>query len=104
MSDFSVSEVQILPVKPKDGLLAFVSFILNDYLFVGNVALYSRPDGSGFRLLFPSKTLPNGKIITIVHPITKELGEAIHLAVTKKFEDLIGKSGDKFNERASQKK
>jgi len=92
MVKLKICEIQILPVKPRDGLLAFASFVLNDSIFVSSVALYSRPDGSGYRLVYPQKTLPNGKVLNVVNPISREAGETIQRAIETKFLELVGKT------------
>ena len=56
-----LTEIQIVPVKPKDGLIAFVSFVINDSFFVGDVAIYSRLNQESYRLVYPIKTLFNLK-------------------------------------------
>ena len=91
----TISEVSILPVKPQNGLLGFVSFVLNHAFFVGNVAIYSRPDGSSIRLVFPTKVLPNGKEISVIHPITQDCYNLIAEAVTKALADLAKKVANK---------
>ena len=85
-----ISEVEVLPVKPKDGLLGFVSFLVDGWLFVGDVAVRSRLDG-GIRLVFPVRTLPNGKSISVVHPITREAGQLIEQVVVRKLTELADK-------------
>jgi len=87
-----VSEVQIVPVKPAGGLVAFASCVLNGQLYVGDIAVHTRPDGSGFRLVYPAKILPNGKTINVVHPITSEAGEAIRKAIVAEFQRLMEKA------------
>ncbi len=46
-----VSEVTVIPVKPKFGLIAFASFVLFESFYVTGVAVYTRPMG-GIRLVF----------------------------------------------------
>jgi len=49
MSDLYISEIQIIPVKPKDGLVAFSSCVINNFLYIGNIGIYtslSNPAGS----------------------------------------------------------
>ena len=75
-----VSEISIVPVKPRDGLVAFASFVVDRKLYVGSVAVFTRLDGRGIRLVYPSKNQ-----IQCVHPISKEVGEIINEAVEKKF-------------------
>lgn len=81
-----------MPVKPAGGLVAFASCVLNGQLFVGDIAIHTRPDGSDFRLVYPAKTLPNGKTINVVHPITAQAGETIRKAIVAEFQRLMEKS------------
>jgi len=92
METIKISEIEIFPVKPQSGLVAFTSCIINDSLYIGNIALYTSPSKpGGFRLVYPSKTLPNGKEINCVHPINKEAGELISKAIIGKFKGIISK-------------
>ena len=84
-----LSEIQIVPTKPKNGLVAFVSFVLNNQFFVGDIAVYTKIEGTGFRLVYPNKILFNGLKINCFKPITKDAGEAIELAVMTHFENLM---------------
>ena len=85
----SISEVDIIPVKPRNGLIAFASCVVNGQLYLGNIAIHTRLDGSGYRLVFPVKVLPNGKEIQCVHPVTREAGELLLQAIVEKLEALI---------------
>lgn len=87
-----IDSVEIFPVKPLRGLIAFTSFIANDSLYIGNVGLHTRPDGSDFRLVFPTVTLPNGKVISCVHPITKDASAVIKREVVDAYQKLTQKT------------
>ena len=87
--DIKLTEIQIVPTKPKNGLVAFVSFVLNNQFFVGDIAIYTKIEGVGFRLVYPAKTLFNGLKINCFKPITKGAGEAIEQAVMAHFENLM---------------
>ena len=76
-----ISEVDILPVKPHKGLVAFGSCVVNQQLYLGNIAVHASPDGLSFRLVYPAKVLPNGKLINIFHPINKAAAESIRIAI-----------------------
>jgi len=86
-----LSEIQIVPVKPNNGLVAFVSFVINDSFFVGDVAIYSRIDQHGYRLVYPAKTLFNGLKINCFKPINKPVADEIERQVLADFEKLIEK-------------
>ena len=83
-----ISEIQILPVKPQDGLVAFASCLFEESLALNSIAIYTRLDGSGYRLVYPNKILANGKEISLFYPINKEIGEALEEAIISKFEEL----------------
>lgn len=53
MNEIVISEIQIIPVKPKNGLIGFASCVVNNQLYLGSIAIYTRPDGSGYRLVYP---------------------------------------------------
>lgn len=82
-----ITEIQIIPVKPNNGLIAFCSFILFESLYCSSIAIYSRPDGS-YRLVYPTKKL-SSKDISLFYPINKEFGDSILREVIQKFEDVM---------------
>ncbi len=89
MCNIELSEIQIIPIKPYNGLVAFCSFVVNGFLFVGDVAIYNSPGRpEGFRLVFPDKVLRTGKKINVVHPITREAGDLITKTVVKRYREL----------------
>jgi len=92
MNELFISEIQIIPIKPRDGLVAFASCVINDSFYIGNIAIYSSPaNPETYRLVYPVKVLPNGKEINCVHPINKEAGETIAKYIIEKFKELISK-------------
>jgi stage V sporulation protein G len=85
----TISEIQFIPSKPKDGLIGFCSFVLNAGFYVSSVAVYTRLMG-GYRLVFPSKKVGSYEQ-TVCYPISKELGKIIEEKVTKKIEEVMRK-------------
>jgi stage V sporulation protein G len=83
-----ISEIQIIPIKPKEGLIGFASFVLDEKYYVSSVAIYTRLDGSGYRLVYPTKKVGE-KNINIFHPINREAADAIEEAVVKKVNGLF---------------
>jgi len=84
-----VSEIQLVPCKPNNGLVGFCSFILDGSFYCGDISIYSRLDGSGFRLVYPCKILKNGIRIQVFHPISREAASSIEKPVLDAFERLI---------------
>ena len=91
MQDVVVSEVQIIPVKPKGGLVAFASCVINGQFYVGDIAIYTRPNGQDYRLVYPCKVLPNGKRINCFHPINRNAGETLRRQIVKRFLEISSK-------------
>jgi DNA-binding cell septation regulator SpoVG len=82
-----ISEIEIIAVKPQNGLVAFASFVINNAVYCGSVGVMSRPNGD-YRLLYPTKVVA-GRQLDVFHPISKETGQQIHDAVITKFEDVV---------------
>jgi len=80
--------VEIYPIRPKDGLVAFASCLFEGKLSLNSIAIYTRPDGFGYRLVYPAKILPNGKQINTFYPIDRETASLIDKAVINKYEEL----------------
>jgi len=90
MNDATITELQILPVKPHNGLVAFISFVLNNQIYLGNIGLYTSPSTpEGYRLVYPSKRLRNGTQVSYFHPINKETGQVIQSRVVEVYEKLV---------------
>jgi len=86
-----ISEISIFPVTPKDGVIAFISFTLNNQLRIQDCALLTRPSG-GYRLSYPIKKLANGKTVNSVFPIDKKLAQKIEEIILINFEDFLLKN------------
>jgi len=82
MTQVYITEIQIIPVKPKDGLVGFASFVYNDSFYMGSIGIYTRLEG-GYRLTYPTKTNFN-----LFYPIKKDVADVIEKEVIKKFEEV----------------
>ena len=91
-----ITEVQVVSIKPKDGLLGFASLVLDDCLYIGSIGIHSKLDGNGYRLTYPTK-LVGDRNINIYHPINKQLSKLIEEAVFNKFKDVMTKFNDRYN-------
>lgn len=90
-----ISEVQITPVKPKDGLVAFASFVFGNCLYCGSVGIFTRPNG-GYRLVYPTK-LVAGRQLDMYHPISGTAGRSIEEAVITKFEEVVSNDRNRYD-------
>lgn len=89
-----ISEVQIIPIKPQNGLVAFASFVIDEAIYCSSVGIMTRPNGE-YRLLYPTKKIL-GRDISIYYPISKEVGQTIHEAVITKYEDVMKVKDDRY--------
>lgn len=84
-----LSEIQIIPIKPQDGLVAFASLVLDENLYLGSIGIMTRPNG-GYRLVYPTKKVAD-RNLNIFYPISREFALAVEQEVVKQFEDVMKK-------------
>lgn len=77
-----VSEINFIPIRPRDGLIGFASFIFQGSIYLGNIAVHTRPNG-GIRLVYPRT-----KGVNIYYPLNKELGKSLEMAIEMKCDSL----------------
>ena len=86
----NITEVNISLVKPKEGMIAFASVVLEGQLLLGSIAVHRKLSG-GFRLTYPTKKIGEENS-HVFHPIHRELGHAIEQAVFNKLKEVTGGS------------
>jgi len=84
----TITEVNITPIKPQSGLVAFASIVLDGCLFLGSIGVYARLDGTGYRLTYPTKKIGETNL-NIYHPVNKLLAKDIEKAILDKAETLF---------------
>jgi len=82
-----LSEIQIIPIKPQNGLVAFASFVLDENLYLGSIGIMTRPNG-GYRLVYPTKKVAE-RNLNIFYPINKDIAQLIENEVVRQFEDVM---------------
>jgi len=85
-----IKEVQIIPVKPTEGIVGFASFVFNNSLYLGSIAIVTRPEG-GFRLLYPTKKV-GGSSLNVFHPVNRKVGDYIEQIVLEKYQEVMTKA------------
>src|SRR3990167_5445294 len=91
-----LSEIQIIPIKPQNGLVAFVSFVLDESLYLGSIGIVTRLNG-GYRLVYPTKKVAE-KNLNIFYPINKEFAQLVENEVVRRFEEVMKDQNDRHNQ------
>lgn len=87
-----ITEVEISPIKPKNGLIAMATCLVDGKIFIGSIGLNTKMNGE-YRLTYPNRKFGEGAI-DIYHPISKECGDAIKKAIVDKYERLLNQMYD----------
>jgi DNA-binding cell septation regulator SpoVG len=82
-----ISEIEIVPLKPNNGLVGIASLVYDNSLYLGSIGIITRPQG-GYRLSYPTR--PGTKIsFNIFYPINSTIAEEIEQAVIARFEEVV---------------
>lgn len=77
-----VSEVNITPVKPNNGLVGIASVVIDENIYLNSIAIYTKLDGS-YRLLYPTKIVGSNSL-GLFYPINRTASKVIEEAVFKR--------------------
>ena len=81
-----ISEIQITPIKPINGLVGFAGFVLDGAFYLGSIGIFTRPQG-GYRLTYPTKS--NGiNNLNVFYPINKQIAVLVEKSVLSEFEKV----------------
>lgn len=83
-----IKEIQIIPVKPNNGLVAFASLIYDENLYLGSIGIIKKRFSEGYRILYPTKKLGE-RSINIFHPINRVISEELEKAILKKAKEIL---------------
>ena len=83
-----ITEIQIIPIKPQNGLVGFASVVLNNDFYLGSIGIHKKIDGSGYRITYPTKKIGD-KNINIYHPINAKASKIIEEAIISKAEQIL---------------
>jgi len=66
-----VTKIKIRKLIPVKGHIGFVSCVIDDWLYIGNIAIFTRLNSDKIRLVFPEKKVGDKKI-SIFYPLTNK--------------------------------
>ena len=82
-----ISEIEIIPIKPHNGLVGFASLVFDNCFYLGSIGIITRPQG-GYRLTYPTRQGSN-VAFNVFYPINKLIAEEIEQAVISRFEEIV---------------
>jgi DNA-binding cell septation regulator SpoVG len=95
-----VSEVNITPVKPNNGLVGIASVVIDGNIYLNSIAVYMKLDGT-YRLLYPTKIVGSNSL-GLFYPINRIASKAIEDAVLKRCIEVF--EGRNEDDRHNQNK
>jgi len=75
-----ITKLNIKKITPDKGLIGFCSFIIDNSLFLGNIAIFTNKNREGYRLIFPEKKV-NDDSIKIFYPLNTDFYFKLEKAV-----------------------
>jgi DNA-binding cell septation regulator SpoVG len=85
----SITKVELLPIKPQNGLIAFASIEIDNQFYISSIGVHKRRDGTGYRITYPTRKVGEQNV-AIFHPTTLSLSKEIEKAICHKAEKVIG--------------
>jgi len=83
-----ISKIKIKKLIPNKGHIGFVSCVIDDWLYVGNIAIFSRLNNpENIRLVFPEKKIGDKKI-SIFYPLTTEAYFQLEKTILECFKNI----------------
>lgn len=95
----NLTEINIVPIKPTNGLVGFASFVLDGNLYLGSVGIMTRPSG-GYRLTYPTKKVGTTDL-NVFYPINKDFAQAVEKIIVQHFEKVMKPSNDRYHSHYS---
>jgi stage V sporulation protein G len=83
-----ITDVQITPITPKKGLVAFASVVINEGIYLGSIGVYTKLDGSGYRITYPTKKVGE-KNLNIFRPTNETTSKLVEDAIFSKMQELF---------------
>jgi len=90
-----INEINVSPVKPNNGLVAFASCVIDNWLYLGSIGIFTKLEG-GYRLTFPTKKIAD-KSINLFHPINRLKGNEFQEVIINKYEKVMNQQNDRHH-------
>lgn len=87
-----IKRVEIIPIRPFEGLIAFANVVLEEGLYLGSIGVHRKLDG-GFRITFPTRKVGEANLC-IYHPTQPGISKEFETAICSKAEDEVFEGDD----------
>ncbi len=77
-----ITKINIKKITEDKGLVGFCSFIIDDCLFLGNIAIFTNRSRAGYRLIFPEKKVGEDAV-KIFYPLNTDFYFQLEEAVNR---------------------
>jgi DNA-binding cell septation regulator SpoVG len=84
-----IKRVEIVPIRPFEGLIAFANVTLEEGLYLGSIGIHRKLDG-GFRITFPTRKVGDTNLC-IYHPINPMVSKEFEMVICSRAEEVFGK-------------
>ncbi|MGE4573293.1 septation protein SpoVG family protein [Parachlamydia sp.] len=84
-----ITKVELLPIRPQNGLMAFACVEIDHQFYVNSIGVHKRRDGKGYRITYPTRKVGEQNL-TIFHPTEPSLSKEIEEAICSKAEEVMG--------------
>ena len=92
-----IQEVQIVPIKPSNGLVAMASVVIENSIYLGSIGIHTKLSGKGYRITYPTKRL-NDKNFNVFHPINRRVANELEEVIVSEDKKVLSYQGEKSNE------
>ena len=83
-----ITEIQIIPIKAHNGLIAFASFVLDNKIYLSSIGIHSKLNQEGYRPTHPTKKIGDNHI-QLFHLINKATSHLIEIEVINQFKKVM---------------
>lgn len=85
-----ITEIQIIPIKANNGLIAFGSIVIDNNIYLGSIGIHKKLGENSYRITYPTKNIGN-KDFNLYHPINKQTSKLIEDAIILKYKKVMNK-------------
>jgi stage V sporulation protein G len=84
-----ITKINIRPIRPNEGLVAFATIELDHCLELTGIGVYTNLRAGGYRITYPTKKL-NDSDIYFFRPVSDSMSKKIAEAIEKECEKIFG--------------